>query len=204
MGCRHLHGRTLLQVPRKLQVQVLTPARRCSVSSGASAAVVRVDHSSKCPSHVTVVGCDDSELASERSLACSPSESCPARSVTRAEAAPSVETAIQVVRPWHAVPRFGHSNLNWSRLTGKFKPPPRLLIKFNTLAAYPGESTRKLNFREEKRAERARNEQFPLLTDPAGNGKAQPSRDTSHGLHPEGESLLVTPSGKLTHGIYHF
>jgi hypothetical protein len=27
------------------------------------------------------------------------------------------------------------------------------------------------------------------------NGKAQPSRDMSHGLHPEGNSLLVTPGG---------
>jgi hypothetical protein len=31
------------------------------------------------------------------------------------------------------------------------------------------------------------------LVHPAGNGKARPSRDTSHGLHVEGKSLFVTP-----------
>jgi hypothetical protein len=42
-----------------------------------------------------------------------------------------------------------------------------------------------------------KNEKSPSTTcvHPAGNDKARPSRDTSHGLHIEGKSLYVTPDG---------
>jgi hypothetical protein len=47
---------------------------------------------------------------------------------------------------------------------------------------------------EEKRAEEAKNEQFPFFIQRA-NCKALPSLDMSHGLNPEGKSFLVMPDG---------